>query len=89
MRPVVLWPSMASDIPVPRMPSKAAPTHPAARLSLFSSLPVATRLTNRVLGSGASGIAAMTDRAIYILGGVSALITLSVLVMMVVVYWRM
>jgi len=31
----------------------------------------------------------MTDRAIYVVGGVSVLFTLSVLVMMVIVYWRM
>jgi hypothetical protein len=31
----------------------------------------------------------MTDRAVYLVGGVSALITASALVTMVVVYWRM
>jgi hypothetical protein len=32
---------------------------------------------------------AMSDRAIYLVGGVSAIITLSALATMVVVYWRM
>ena len=36
----------------------------------------------------APGTADLSDRALYLIGVASAVITLSVLVMMVVIYWR-
>jgi hypothetical protein len=44
---------------------------------------------DKVVGYASRRVAAMSDRAIYLVGGVSAIITLSALVTMVVVYWQM